>query len=513
MAALLPAAPGLTTPPLSRVREVRELSPEEAARALPVRLRAVVTFYNFEPDWRPLFVHDETGGIYVEVVQHPDLGLRAGDVVEIEGQTGPGMFAPVVDKPQIRVVGHVDLPPASPRSIHELLEGAWDSQWVEAEGVVRRVRRSGANFIHLDLGFQGRSFRAMVRAPGAELPAHLLDARVRVRGACGAFFTQRRQIVGVQLLVPGLSQVTVLERGPSDPFAQPPRPVANLLRFSAVGRDYHRLRVRGVVTQRTGQDGFYLQEGGAGLLVGSNEPVGDLRPGDVVDVVGFPEPGEYSPQLQNSLARRVQAGDPVEPPLLTAATLFSGEHDALPVRVDGVLVNQTREPPGFVLLIRSGDQTFEARVAEGDGAALRNGSLLRVAGICRLRAGTRNRVEGFRLLVASPAQVQVLQQAPWWTLRHTIAAIGGLIALVLGGFAWNISLRRRVRQALARVKVLSGLLPMCAWCRKLRDDRGYWSLVENYLHDHANTEITHGICPDCEARLLAEQKVGAPGGP
>jgi hypothetical protein len=304
-----------------------------------------------------------------------------------------------------------------------------------------------------------------------------------------------------------LSQVTVVERGPSDPFAQAPRPVADLLRFSAAGRDQHRLRVRGVVTQLAGQDGFYLQEGGAGLLVGSNEPVGDLQPGDVVDVVGFPEPGEYSPQLQNGLARRVQAGPPVEPPLLTAETLFSGAHDALPVRLEGVLVNQTREAPGFVLLMRSGDHTFEARVAEGDGAALRNGSVLRVAGICRLRAGTRNRVEGFRLLVASSAQVQVLQQAPWWTLRHTVGAIAALIVLVLGGFAWNLSLRRRVRLALARVKVLSGLLPMCAWCRKIRDDTGYWSLVENYLQAHSNTEITHGICPDCEARVIADQRV------
>jgi hypothetical protein len=514
--AAAPAAGGLAAPALSRVRDVRELSSQDAGRALPVSLRAVVTFYNFQPDWHPLFVHDESGGIYVELVEQPDLGLRAGDVVEIQGQTGPGMFAPIVDRPQIRVVGRTDLPAAKARSIHELLEGAWDSQWVEADGVVRRVRSSGANFVVLELGSQGRSFRALVREPGAEVPTHLMDARVRVRGACGTFFTQKRQIVGVQLLVPGMSQVTVVERGPADPFAQPARPVANLLQFSAVGRDQHRLRVRGTVTQRVGEDSFFLQEGGAGLLVGSNEPVADLRPGDVVDVVGFPELGEYSPRLQNSQVRRVQAGTAAEPLLVTAATLFGGEHDALPVSVQGVLLNQTREPPGFVLLMKAEDHTFEARVAEGDGLALRTGSVLRVSGICRVQAGPRNRVEGFRLLVASPAQIHVLREAPWWTLRHTAATIGALVALMLGGFGWNLSLRRRVQHALARVKVLSGLLPMCAWCRKIRDDRGYWSLVETYLQDHANAQVTHGICPECQARLVAErerQKADAVGPP
>ncbi len=69
---------------------------------------------------------------------------------------------------------------------------------------------------------------------------------------------------------------------------------------------------------------------------------------------------------------------------------------------------------------------------------------------------------------------------------------------------------RRVASQLARalrdVKVLSGLLPICAWCKRVRDDRGYWQQVEAYLRDRTDADFTHGICPDCLARV-GSQKV------
>ena len=54
-----------------------------------------------------------------------------------------------------------------------------------------------------------------------------------------------------------------------------------------------------------------------------------------------------------------------------------------------------------------------------------------------------------------------------------------------------------LRDALSQVRVLSGLLPICANCKKIRDDKGYWHSVEKYIHDHANVEFSHSICPDC----------------
>ena len=59
-----------------------------------------------------------------------------------------------------------------------------------------------------------------------------------------------------------------------------------------------------------------------------------------------------------------------------------------------------------------------------------------------------------------------------------------------------------LQEALANVTQLRGLLPMCAWCRKMRDDHGYWTELEHYLEAHSDVKFSHGICPDCSRRLL-----------
>jgi GAF domain-containing protein len=64
--------------------------------------------------------------------------------------------------------------------------------------------------------------------------------------------------------------------------------------------------------------------------------------------------------------------------------------------------------------------------------------------------------------------------------------------------------RDKLIQALAQVKTLRGLLPICASCKKIRDDQGYWKQIESYIQDHSNAEFSHGICPDCAMKLYPE---------
>jgi DNA-binding response OmpR family regulator len=61
---------------------------------------------------------------------------------------------------------------------------------------------------------------------------------------------------------------------------------------------------------------------------------------------------------------------------------------------------------------------------------------------------------------------------------------------------------RELEQALAQVKQLRGMLPICAWCKKVRDDQNYWLQVEEYLSQHTEVIFSHGICPACMAREL-----------
>jgi PAS domain S-box-containing protein len=65
-------------------------------------------------------------------------------------------------------------------------------------------------------------------------------------------------------------------------------------------------------------------------------------------------------------------------------------------------------------------------------------------------------------------------------------------------------LERELREALSRVKLLSGFLPICASCKKIRDDSGYWRQIEAYISEHSEAEFSHGICPECARKLYPE---------
>lgn len=62
----------------------------------------------------------------------------------------------------------------------------------------------------------------------------------------------------------------------------------------------------------------------------------------------------------------------------------------------------------------------------------------------------------------------------------------------------------KLQKALAEIKQLSGLLPICASCKKIRDDQGYWSQIETYIAEHSEAEFSHGLCPDCGKKLYPE---------
>jgi hypothetical protein len=61
--------------------------------------------------------------------------------------------------------------------------------------------------------------------------------------------------------------------------------------------------------------------------------------------------------------------------------------------------------------------------------------------------------------------------------------------------------KNRLEVALSQIRTLSGLLPICANCKKIRDDQGYWNQIETYIHDHSDAKFSHGICPECCKKL------------
>ncbi len=97
-------------------------------------------------------------------------------------------------------------------------------------------------------------------------------------------------------------------------------------------------------------------------------------------------------------------------------------------------------------------------------------------------------------------------------VRNTRGEIIGASTIARDISDWKRAERDRenlvgeLQAALAEVKTLSGLLPICSHCKKVRDDKGYWNQIEHYVHEHSNASFTHGICPECVDVLYPDLK-------
>jgi len=103
---------------------------------------------------------------------------------------------------------------------------------------------------------------------------------------------------------------------------------------------------------------------------------------------------------------------------------------------------------------------------------------------------------------------------PHFYQTYWFYSLCALAAILMAAFAYNLrisqlktrerELSKRVEAALAEVKVLSGLLPICACCKKIREDNGYWTQIESYIHHHSEADFSHSICPECVKDLYPE---------
>jgi hypothetical protein len=93
-----------------------------------------------------------------------------------------------------------------------------------------------------------------------------------------------------------------------------------------------------------------------------------------------------------------------------------------------------------------------------------------------------------------------------WSLAYAI--LGGLT-----GFYYYKTMKAdkdkskliiQLQASLSEIKKLSGLLPICSSCKKIRDDKGYWNQIESYIRQHSEAEFSHGICPECSKKLYPD---------
>ncbi len=440
-------------PPSMRIADIRRLSMDVLKRHVPLQIRGVVT--NFDPLWNSLFVQDASGGIYVcafDLVPAP----HVGDLVSVSGVSDPGDFAPVLSQPHLRILGKAALPKPLEVDAETVGSGFADSQWVQLDGTVRSIQRTLG---HVQYGISTKLGRVRVDQTIESVamnPDDLTGARIRVKGPFASEFNRARQLAGFRVVVSSPEQIEILHKAPRGMFDYPRVDIASLMQFSQqMDRYAYPTHTSGIVTLTRGRS-LFIQDESGGLEVSA--PAGDFPIGSTVEVVGYAEPGDFSPHLGEPVLRLATTPQPrPRPSLVTSMQALSGQFNDRLVQIDGTLLSATRVPDGMSLVLHSGDQMFTARLTGQQGLlpapmGLDAGSVVKLTGVCivivdstRFEAGLRRPVS-FSINLRSWDDVTVERRASWWTVGHLMAALSAMALLIAVAMVWVRSLRLQVRR-------------------------------------------------------------------
>ena len=442
-------------PTLASARELRNLPAAEAARHYPVHLRAVVTLV--EPS-RTIFLRDDTGAAFIRWSKNlPD--LRAGERLEVEGETYPGLYLTGIADHKVTILSEGE--PPAPRSVNyeQLASGQFHYDWVEVSGIVRSITPA-EKYSVLKLALGNGTLDVYPVTDESTTDEHLVDAVVRVTGIAAGYINDRRQLVAPHLRVRSLADVTVLEPASDDPFAIETTPAVELLRFAPNGRAGHRVKVRGVITQQEPGSAVYLRDGVQGLRVHTttSEIFAD---GDIVEALGFPAMGTLSAELDDAMLRRTGETTMISPIPAAIKDLTAGRYDANYVDVEADVRDVVREPDRLRITVQAGDIVFQgvihASAIETEIPA--TGAHVHLRGIYRVIEATQptrsfsTRARAFELLLSdSPFAISIVRRPPWWTTQRLAIAASTLLGLAVLAFAWAALLRRQVRRQTALIR-------------------------------------------------------------
>jgi PAS domain S-box-containing protein len=403
------------------------------------------------------FFADATAGIAVDPTD-PSPRFHTGDLVEIEGESVKGWFAPSVVADKVTVIGRRALPKTRLFQMSEIIGGDQDSQWIELRGLVRTAEvqtiwERPTLVLTLDTGAGLVSVRVMDFSNGAF--AGLPDALVRLRGVCATVYNDRRQLVGIRMFVPSLHELFVEKPGYANPFDAPLRPLNSLMQFGQGSAPFHRVRVRGTVTYQIPGNDLYIQDGDLALLIHAKAQE-KLAPGTEIEAVGFGSLGTYSPELQDATVRVIGKTASIRPRPIAFDEItrqkvndFFVPYDGLLVQIEGRVVERSETATQHRLLLKQGQAVFPVLLddrAVADETVGSVGALLRVTGICAALKDRNGDPEAFEILARSAADFQVIAQPSSWSPEHAMRAfkIGG--AILLAAFALIYGQRRRIER-------------------------------------------------------------------
>ncbi len=429
--------------PITTVEQVRSLSIEAARRALPVRIRGVVTDAKNNAYQHWISIQDDTRGIFVSlgsVTNAPGFG----EYWEVEGHTAPGDFAPIIIADEMTFSGDGQLPAPARPTWNELLNGSMDAQWAELKGLVTDVH---SNLVTLMLP-EGR-LEVLIEGCSESDLRPFLNTVAQIRGVLYAVWDAQTREVRVGSVMMRNAVIGVDTSAPAKPFDAVLKTPRELRLFDPKATTFRRVKVHGQIIYADASQAF-LEEDGVGLRL---LPAGvmNVRPGDWVDAVGYPDISRAALLMRQVIVRKVgQAALPV-PKRLAQSELARKGLDSTRVRVEGELLGWHSELDALVLEMQSGGHLYLARLASrwASRLSLRTGSRLALNGVYVGQGHNEHsggEAESFDLLLNSPADVAVLSQPSWWTLPRLLILVGILLVILVFTAIWITQLRRLVEQ-------------------------------------------------------------------
>ena len=463
------AKDGEKLPLLTTVREVRVLSPVEAAKGYPVKLTGVVTYH--ESGWFLTFLQDETGGIFIRAF---GTTVRAGDKVEISGISAAGSFGRIVvggpeRDVETRVIGAATYP--QPVEVAGKIDHIrHDARWISVSGEVSGVREANGRFlIELMRGEEALTLAIPVGTQSGAPPLHLEGLRVTAQGVFGLM--ERQEKPQEWLFLPSLEQIRIDPESLEKLYATPVQPGVEIF-LGSMTNTGARSHVHGQVRMQIPGLGFFLTVDSdarwANVWVASSQ-AGTLRPGEMAQAVGRPERVEGGLVLRDAVFRRTGEGTAEVPRRMRPGDAPGSAGHGTLVTLTATVVKHQRGAMEDLWVLDDGSVVFQAHLpadaVQQDGPLLEKDTVVEATGVLLLRpligTGAGAAQAGFLLQLRSEADLVVVKLPPWWTQQRIRAALAVVSAVLVLAFIWALILNRKnrdlARQVMAREEAEAAL--------------------------------------------------------
>jgi hypothetical protein len=455
-------------PVLTKIGQIRSLSPTRARLGYPVRIEGVVTAYN--PSWRLLTVQDETGGIAVDAGTVPVSEGKHTPVL-VEGYTGWEGFSRLIIKPKVQRSALAKKVEPSAATLKEILTGKLDDQWVKIEVEVERDLGVTLDVLRLDLRDGNARLAASVMSDWRHV-AMAAGTKLTIRGVPESIYDEQGRPQSTHLYTASPDDVTG-NKGPNAPLTQmklpPPGrglPVIETvvevkrLTLEQATRRYP-VRLTGVITMAFPDwRGAFLQDDTAAIYVDTMLTPGGLppevRPPLRVILEGVSGGGAFAP---TALAGKFTVLGPAEFPEakeLTDADIYSARYENARVRLTGVVRTAALGVDYSLLDVVSNVTRIVVRApisAQQSSQGLVD-SQVSVEGVYSPTFNRLKQLIGCTILVLSPSYIQVVRAGQADPFAGPTRSLTDLLHFKPGGLTQN------------RIKV-AGVVTLCRGRREI----------------------------------------------